>query len=304
MTDLVFHIGYHKTATSWMQTRLFTPAHGFFPVGDHHDAFAHIVRPSNFEFDPGAVRALLDERQAQAPENHVRILSSEILSGHPVYGGRESDLYARRLHEIAPDARILISIRNQMKILPSVYMQYVRRGGTMPYTRFFREEDDLGFFGFRAAHFAYDALIGLYQSLFGADRVVVVTQESLQNDLAGASAALASRLGAGAFTGLDPEALKPFAPSYPEYAVPLLRRINHVQKSVINPTPIVALGTTPDGMDRWVGALTRRKPLVTWFGGRKPVSDYVKRQFDGVYAASNARLGEMLGDQVDLRGYR
>ena len=173
----------------------------------------------------------------------------------------------------------------------------------MPYQRFFREEDDLGFFGFRAAHFAYDHLIGLYQSLFGAERVVVVTQESLKKDLAGASADLAARLGAGAFAGLDPVAQEPFAPSYPEYALPLLRRINHVQKSVINPTPIMALGTTPDGMDRWVGALTRRKPLVTWFGAKKPVSDYVKRQFDGVYTASNARLTQMLGDAVDLTGY-
>lgn len=303
MTDLVFHIGYHKTATSWMQIRLFTPSHGFHQIGTHDDAFQHIVRPSVFEFDADAARMLLQERQAQTPAGHVPVLSSEILSGHPFYGGRESDLYARRLHAIAPDAKILISIRNQMKVLPSVYMQYIRRGGTMPYQRFFREEDDLGFFGFRAAHFAYDHLIGLYQSLFGAERVVVVTQESLQKDLAGTSADLAARLGAGAFAGLDPVALEPFAPSYPEYALPLLRRINHVQTSVINPTPIMALGTTPDGMDSWVGALTRRKPLVTWFGAKRPVSDYVKRQFDGVYTASNARLAQMLGDGVDLTGY-
>jgi len=173
----------------------------------------------------------------------------------------------------------------------------------MPYQRFFREEDDLGFFGFRAAHFAYDGLIGLYQSLFGVDRVVVVTQESLQQDLAGASADLAARLGAGAFDGVSPEALKPFAPSYPEYAVPLLRRINHVQRSVINPNPIVALGTTPDGMDRWVGGIARRALLMRLFGSKKPVSDYVRRHFDGVYTPSNARLAEMLGDAVDLSGY-
>lgn len=304
MRNLVIHVGYHKTATTWLQWRVFTPEHGYHQVADHTETFAHVVRPLGFQFDASALRALLNARIAETPEGHVPIISSEILSGHPFQGAREREIYAARLKQVVPDARILITIRNQMAILPSIYMQYLRRGGTMRPDAFFAGTNEPGYFGFESAHFHYDRLISLYQSLFGADCVHVITQEAMQNDSVLAMAGLAADLGNTAFTGLGPKAQGRFIPSYPEYAANALRRVNHVQRSTLNPAPIMALGQTPGGLDRFVGGALRRAPLKNWLSGRKPVSDYVQKTFHRVYDLSNTRLAQMnLPQPLDLTGY-
>ncbi|MBF9036668.1 hypothetical protein HKCCE2091_20730 [Rhodobacterales bacterium HKCCE2091] len=300
---LLIHIGYHKTATTWMQAQLFTPRHGFRMLADHDEIFARVVQPHGLWFDPAPMQDLIADRSAGLPAGHVPVVSSEILTGHPFHGGQMSDDYARRLHAIAPGAKILVSIRAQLKILPSVYMQYLLRGGTMPCETFFDGTDVPGFFGFRPEHFEYDRLIALYQDLFGAENVYILTQESLAADMEAAAAALAAFAGATAFDGLDPDARGVRGASYPEFAVPVLRRINHVQRSVINPTPPVSFGYTPDGLYRAVGYLVRRPPFPKLFGARKPVTDHVRSRFAGHFAESNARLAALMVRPVDLSRY-
>ncbi|OYX43968.1 MAG: hypothetical protein B7Z02_07245 [Rhodobacterales bacterium 32-67-9] len=191
----------------------------------------------------------------------VPVISSEILSGHPFFGGMGSGDYARRLKAIAPDAKILVSIRAQRRILTSVYMQYLLRGGTMSPKLFFAGDPELGFHGFRTEHFEYHRLIGLYRDLFGAANVHVITQESLKTDMDGTTRALAEFAGNSSFDGVLPTHRAAYAPSYPEYAVPLLRRINKFQKSVLTPAPAIRIGTTPNGFYRAAGFLLRRPPF-------------------------------------------
>jgi hypothetical protein len=286
MQQTVFHIGYHKTATSWMQRKLFQPAHGFRPVANHAEVFAHIVQPLAFDFDPSVMRDLL---AARADGGGVPMVSSEVLSGHPFLGGREADVYAQRIQQIAPDAKILITLRNQMQILPSVYMQYLRRGGTLSYPAFFAGTDEPGYFGFSPLHFAYDRLVALYQSLFGADNVVVFAQERLKADIDGSVGDLVRDLGNDTFTGLIPDARAVNAASYPEAAVPMLRRANHVRASTLNPNPIVNIS----GIERAAGGIMRRLPITS-----KPVSAYVAREFAGYYDASNVRLTALVGQPL------
>lgn len=302
MSPLI-HIGYHKTATTWMQAQLFTPAHGYRMLADHPEIFAHITRPHGLVFDPAPMRALIAERSAGLPEGQVPVLSSEIISGHPFYGGQMSDTYAERVKAIAPDAKILVSIRAQDKILPSVYMQYLLRGGTMPYDMFFAGTDVPGYLGFDPLHFEYDRLVRRYQELFGAQNVYVMTQESLIADMDEACRGVAQFAGNTVFDGVTEAARKARGVSYPEYSVGVLRRINQVQRSTLNPAPIVCVGTTPGGLYRSLGYLLRRPPFSTMLGDRKPVSDYVKQHFAGHFAASNARLEATLAHPVDLSRY-
>ena len=105
MPPLLIHIGYHKTATTWMQMRLFHPEHGYAQLADHDELFKAIVQPHSFAFDPAPFRDLITARMAETAPDLVPTLSSEILSGQPFYGGRESDLYATRLHQAFPRRR-------------------------------------------------------------------------------------------------------------------------------------------------------------------------------------------------------
>lgn len=216
------------------------------------------------------------------------------------FRGGESDVYAERLARIAPGARILLSIRDQMRIIPSVYMQYLQRGGTLPHDRFFESTNRPGYVGFTDEHFEYDVLLAHYQALFGARSVYVLTQESLGRDMDAAAAALADFADAALFTGVQASARRVHASAYPEYAAGALRRTNHVQKSTLNPNPIVSLGETPRGLFRLVGAASRRWPVTAAMAGRKPVSEYVAKRFAGRYTAHNARLARLVWHPLDL----
>jgi hypothetical protein len=182
-------------------------------------------------------------------------------------------------------------------------MQYLSRGGTMPPAQFFAGETDLGYFAFDPSHFEYDRLLLHYQSLFGAENVLVVTQEALQSDMDGVAQTIARFSGNTRFDGLTDAARQVQSASYPEYAVPFLRRVNHVQRSTLNPAPVAVFGETPFGLYRGVGYLARRNPMARRLKTRKPVSDFVSKTFSGYYTASNARLRDLVGETVDLTDY-
>ncbi len=296
---LLLHIGYHKTATSWMQQRLFVPEHGYRQVARHAEVWRHVVGKHGLLFEADAMRAAIRTGMSGLIEGEVPVISSEILSGHPFYGGIGSDVFAQRLKEIAPDARILISVRHQRRMLTSVYMQYLSRGGTMSPEKFFAGDPDLGFNGFRPEHFAYHRLVALYQDLFGVENVYVISQESLALDMDDASRGLAKFAGNERFDRVLPTHRAVYAPSYPEYAVPLLRRINKFQKSVLTPAPTIRLGTTPKGIYRLVGAAMRRPPFSTVLKGYCPVSGYVERHFADYFDDSNRSLIAIINQ--DLR---
>ncbi|GIT93271.1 hypothetical protein JANAI61_37290 [Jannaschia sp. AI_61] len=302
---VLFHVGYHKTATTWMQRMLFTPAHGYAQIAGHGEADKFIMRPHGLVFDPSPMGDHIDRALAALPPDQTPVISSEILSGHPFEGGQGSDVLAERIAQIAPNARILISIRAQMRILPSVYMQYLLRGGTQRPAAFFAGTDEPGYLGFSPLHFEYDRLVAHYQGLFGVENVHVLTQESLRDDMDGAAARLATFAGNGAFGGLVPEARAVNAPSYPEYAVPVLRRVNQVQASTLNPAPLIRLGRTPKGLYKGLGYLLKRPLARRLLGQRRPVSDHVRDRFAGVFDASNQRLAELMAHQaLDLSAYR
>lgn len=300
---LLLHVGYHKTATTWMQLRLFTPELGYTQVAGHEEVFEKIVRPHRLCFDPEPMHRHVAAALDRMPENSVPVISSELLVGNMFYGGRESEDYAERLREIFGDARILISIRSQMQILPSVYMQYLSRGGTMTPAQFFAGASEPGYFGFDPAHFEYDRLVHHYQSLFGRDNVLVVLQEALQADMDTVAKEIAIFSRNASFRSLTDSARKVQSASFPEYAVPLLRRANHLQKGAMNPAPILNLSRSPRGLYRAVGYLARRNPLAVRFKQHRPVSDFVHQHFTGYYSASNARLKELVGGTLSLQDY-
>lgn len=299
---VLFHIGYHKTGTTWLQMRLFRPAHGYAPLHEdiyatHGAVFEHVTRPHRLAFDAAAAQGVLVDRPV--PDGLVPVISSEILSGHPFWGGRDSADFAKRIRAIAPDARILITIRAQIPAIASVYMQYVRRAGTLSPARFFDGSRVLGYDGFDPVHFEYHRLVALYQDLFGAERVRVMTQEALAADPAAYVASLARFCGADE-TLTIPSTTREGA-SESEAAIPFLRRINHFTFDGANPSPVINLGPLSNLAYRGTGWAFRKlkaKKIIT----ARPVTKEAARRFKGRYAASNRALLEMC-EGLDLPGY-
>lgn len=300
---LLIHPGYHKTGTTWFQRRLFVPAFGYNPLLTHEEVFAYLIRPHGLTFDASGVRALIESRRSPAGSGVVDVISSENLTGSPMHGGRESDEYANRLHQVAPDAHILLTVREQMKMLTAIYMQYVQRAMTEKPQSFFANQPVMGYYAFAPEHFEYHRLVAHYRSLFGVDKVMVTNQETL----ARAPLDLAKRIAdfAGVTAQWNPADLvtAPESPSAPEGMAPVLRRINHLRSGPAGLGPIIDLGNFGRSIYRSAAGFGRLSSVRSALKTYKPVSREVERRYKGFYADSNRQLKAMLGDSIDLKGY-
>lgn len=297
---ILLHVGYHKTGTTWFQRSLFTPQHGYAQLLDHDEVFAGIVQPHSLHFDPAPVLAKLQERLATAPAECHPVISSEILSGNPFYGGRESEVYAARLARLMPEARILITIREQISAIASTYMQYLRRGGTKPPERFFTDPAVAGYSAFDPVHFEYDRLLAHYVDLFGADRVHVETNEALAREPEAVAARLAAFVGRPVPEAVDTGRV---APSAPETAAPMLRRLNYLRNGPVSNATIVDLGRFGLLLYQGAAKLYTLRAARDQKSKRRPVRTVAKAQFGGRFAESNRRLAALTGARLDLGKY-
>ena len=300
---LLIHVGYHKTATTWLQQALFTGRFGYRKVMTHEDVFETIVRPHGLMFDSAAARARIDRCSEGETETNVDVISSEILCGNPFYGGRESDQFARRLHEIAPDALILITIREQFSAMTSLYMQYLSRAGTMSAKEFFSDAPAIGYLTFAPEHLQFHRLVHLYREMFGPDHVLVIAKESIDRDLGGVIDRIGRYCGNGIRADLGGATVKRVGVSYPEFSSVVLRRLNHIRSGPLNMTPPIDLGLLSDHLYRGTGAFARHEMMMRLFDRWRPITTLVRARFRGRFAESNKALKATLGAEIDLTGY-
>lgn len=298
---MLFHIGYHKTGTTWMQERLFLPSFGYAPLMTHRQVWETLVSPHALDFDPAAAREIIAGAPAAASQGLVPVVSSEILCSLPFRGARESAEFARRIQAVAPQARILITIRAQIPMIVATYMQYVRRGGTRSPERFFTHRPSPGYDQFDAGQFRYDRLVKLYQDLFGLDRVRVMTQEQLVADPASFVEELATWAGVRGDPGL-PDTRR-VGVSDPESALRLLRLVNHFRFDDATDWPVINCGRPGLWAFQTISKLYRHQPLRSLTGRARPVTDIARRLYRGTFAASNRRLLELCAPWLELPGY-
>jgi hypothetical protein len=187
MTSPIVHIGYHKTATNWFQ-RSFYPAVANYCYVSRKTVRRVFLLPHALLFDPDSAG-----RTLAGLSRLPLILCEEELSGNIHTGGHWGCLsrdVARRLHSTLPNARIVVFIRNQVDMIASVYMQYIKEGGTHSPSRYLFPQNHLPPSGFSPYHtplfsfdhFRYLPLISWYQRLFGEDQVHVYPYEAFRAD--------------------------------------------------------------------------------------------------------------------------
>ncbi len=303
MSDTVtFHVGYHKTGTTYLQKAIFKSDFGFNPLLSHDEVARLIMDPDRLDFSPNVAREEIRKRTQASPL--VPIVSSEMLCGNPYNGSREAADFANRIHEIRPDAKVLITIREQKSSIKSTYLQYINRGGTLPVRRFLQPERELNFYYFSVRRFFYDRFVRHYMDLFGAENVLVVAQEQMNQDL---DAVLRSIM---TFTGADPSVLERTQMpervwvSPHEAIAPVLRTINYFRKGAVKPEVALNLGFVANPAFHKASSMSRSPTLRGLLKNRRPVSDAVEEIFGGSFAESNARLQSLIGDRVDLSAYK
>jgi len=190
-SNLLIHIGYPKTASTWLQQGLFKREDmGFFSPwrSGWSDPIAvdQFISIDSFSFSSQKVYNIFEPGLRAAQEKSLcAVLSQEMLSCNFLaqngYWGQE---VADRLHQVFPNAKVLIIIREQKSIILSAYGQNIRNGGRQSIQQFIDKENFKSGYNpvFRLNVLNYNLLIEHYQALFGKNQVLVLPFELLKKD--------------------------------------------------------------------------------------------------------------------------
>lgn len=302
--NVLLHIGYHKTGSTYLQDHFFQPVNGFSTeIGDIRTRIVRdFVFPDNFHFDPEKMRRRYMPFVEDAEHKGLHfVLSHERLSGYPPSGGYDRILVAQRLQATFPGARVLIIIREQVSLIRSLYSQYITDGGDLTLARFLdTPEPQLGRMpGFRLEVYEFDRLIAYYQQLFGADRVLVLPFEAMFRDLSAFSRSITD------FLQMPPAASLPMVVTNRRRPVPMQITQRLGNRLLSNNELSRGAWFSIPRFPRRFGALERVFQTLTPAGLEGAL--YARlgkriREFAGEhYGRSNHRTSSLIG--IDLRAY-
>lgn len=163
-SNLTFHVGLHKTGTTFLQENVFPRLEGV----------ENLVW-RNLEYF-----LRLDHRK-------VYFVSCEGLSGSTFASTGERIRAISLLGAMFPYSRVMITVRPHGEYLKSLYSQYLRYGGTEPFDRFvLLPFDDIGGSGsprghlIHAADLSYRAIIDAAESAFSVPPLVYTMTDMLR----------------------------------------------------------------------------------------------------------------------------
>lgn len=178
---MLIHIGYHKTASTWLQKSLFNNKEiGFVSPYDSAILIRSLTYPHPLDFDLNECKKNLAKLLFDLKNSAITpVLSLEDLSGNPHLGGFNNTEFANRLGAVFPNAKVLIVIREQKNIILSNYKQYVKRGGPCSLKSLLNPPEK--WHGrapwFDLDNFKFHRLTNYYCNLFGDSNILVLPYE-------------------------------------------------------------------------------------------------------------------------------
>ena len=180
----LIHIGYVKTGSTWLQKHLLKNNEiGFTYIAERGFLTHNLIKPYELYYDSDVVREHVERRLENCRRlSNVPVISHERLAGNPISGGYDNVLIANRLHELFPNARILIVIREQRRMMLSIYKEYINGGGASSLKKFIFPPDGAKIPLFCFEFFEFHKLIAYYQKLFSVKNVCVLPFELFSED--------------------------------------------------------------------------------------------------------------------------
>lgn len=168
----IFHIGFHKTGTTFLQNNIYPNINDidYLPRYACPDVLNSLIYHSDYH--SGKTLFLL---KPYLTNKEILLISYEGLVGQPFYP--KENLSMRVVERIASfeNVKIIITIRNQVSIIDSLYRQFVQQGGSSDISEFIDEQKGI----FKWEYCNYFPLIKKYVNLLGRDHVLLITQEQM-----------------------------------------------------------------------------------------------------------------------------
>ena len=293
---LLIHPGFHKTGTTFLQEKVFQHSENYYTVLSHNEVDELLVAPHDVIFDAEKVSSFVTGRLVKKPSLAVPVLSSEILSGNPLLGSKDSFHLARRLFAALPEGKILFTVRRQQDALLSLYLQYIKRGGRLHYRDFFEFYTEPGYSWFRVHVVEYCSLVNLYADLYGIENVLVLPQEWLKYDIRLFLSTLDKYVTPPHSTrALDDVSI---GTSPPASGIYLMRIGNLFRRTPLNPNAITSLSFVGD---RLHSVAIRQK--LGQQRAKEKMQRYIRKRFSGQFRESNKRLQAYTPADLAALGY-
>lgn len=175
------HIGCHKSGSTFFQEEVLPKLKNINPVTfynnqdqDIFEKILYICRCADIYYDNNFENFISN----QLNKKNNLFLSAEVLSGldYNVFtGGFMIRTIAYRLHNIFPNSKILIIIRNQKDAIESYYKDDVKLGFLGDFENWFKWRAKSS----QLNYFKYYDLVKCYSDIFGGDNVKVALYENL-----------------------------------------------------------------------------------------------------------------------------
>lgn len=175
MKEIYFHIGFHKTGTTWLQNEVFLNT-GYFNLLNNHIKpwddilIDYLVTSNPNDFEPAKLFEIVNQR---IKKDKINIISAERLSGHPYSGGYDSRFIAEKIYKTFPKAKIIIVTRDYKSLTISTFKQIVKQGYPGSFNNYVNNNN---WFLPRPSKFYFknDNTVKLYKDLFNPNDILVL----------------------------------------------------------------------------------------------------------------------------------
>lgn len=245
MDSPIFHIGHHKTATSWLQDYYFSMHPDINVISDYREPWKdpflkYLIASSERKFSVRRCQEVFEKQLSTVHQPETKtVVSAERLSGAPFSGGYDSFILAERIHACFPNARIIMAIRNQSTMIRSLYKQQIREGYIGLFSDFVYTAHSWSGTVFSLDMLEYDLLINKYLDLFSTSNLLVLVYEDFIRDPAVFLNNISDFLGISTFE--SPDTGRKINKGRNDSKTKRKRLLNHFRKSDMNPFPLISL---------------------------------------------------------------
>jgi len=241
MRTIYLHLGYHKTATTFMQQSIFPNMKNVNFI--HPEQITQELRMLRLnQLTDQQIEDLRDYFNSFNNEKPL-LISYEGLSGSPFAPRKvkRQSTILKDLKRIFPapdyDVHIVVGLREQVDLLTSLYVQHIHQGGVMDpetFIEYCRHNGSL-------QNFHYHTYLKTIEALFGEDHLQVMVYEYFKNNASEELLKLLNYMGEPAIPHYETiKSVRKKNKSFGTMQVAVGRRLNRFFKSPIHPEGALA----------------------------------------------------------------
>lgn len=300
----LFHVGYIKTATTYLQKKIFADAELGLGLGGGEDHRAYLVEwfrtGDRYDFDAERLSMLMAEM-----EEPLRIMglmpvwSEETMLGDPLCGDYCGAEVSDMVRVLPRPIKVLITIREQRAFCLSAYAEFLKYNRHSLTDFIGTGQEPRSYNPILQTHFLrYSNAVEKWQKIAGRENVLVLPIEMMTAEPGAYFVALMEFLGLPRLSGIPGSGIN-VSPGATAIAAARYLNSFFVKSPLGNPRSLLerAVGKSLRTIDRLSPGALDRAISNRW-------KMQIEARYDGVFAIDNARLQQLTNLDLGPYGYQ